>query len=158
MTFCSSFNDLTLVFSYIYLTALFLFLLSHLIQLPCPYSFVYVFRLWVVILYYVSVVSVVCLTATEAHFSVSPRKCWDEHSCLLECDVVSSRLRFRTFRRILSLANVGLFLQTRYDGSLLIIPISCHPELCANNSTELCRVWETNSRSAGQENPSVLFS
>jgi hypothetical protein len=127
MTFCSSFIDLTLVFNYIYLTAFFLFLLSQLIQLPCPHSLVYVFRLWVVILY-VSVVSVVCLTATEAHFSVSPRKCWDKHLCLLECDVVSSRQQFRTFRRILSLANVGMFLQTRYDGSLLIILISCHPE------------------------------
>jgi hypothetical protein len=28
----------------------------------------------------------------------------------------------------------------------------------ANNSTELCRVWETISRSAGQERPSFLFS
>ena len=103
------------------------------------------FRLWVVILYVsfvgcylVSVISVIFLTAIEARFPLSPRKCWDEHSGPLECDAVSSRQQYRTFRRILSLANAGMFLQTRYDGSLLIIPIFCHPELCANNSTELC--------------------
>jgi hypothetical protein len=158
MTICSSFIDLTLGFNHLYLNALFLFLLvSQLIHLPCPYSLVYVFRLWVVILY-VSVVSVICLTAIEARFSVCPRKCWNKHSVLLECDVLSSRQQGRTFRRIWRFGNAVMFLYMRYDGSLLIISISCHPELCANNSTELCRVWETNSRSAGKESPSFLFS
>jgi len=53
--FFSSLIDLTLAFNYIYLTASFLFLLSQLIQLPCPYSLVYVFRLCVIV--YVSLLS-----------------------------------------------------------------------------------------------------